>query len=93
METVTFEDFEKIDIRVGRVIEVADYPEARNPSYKTNPAPSSRPPFTSKFRTGKQADGVLNVAQDTEVVFLVRESATADAAHGSPSLLRPKRAE
>jgi len=28
------EDFEKVDIRVGKVVEVDDYPEARKPSYK-----------------------------------------------------------
>lgn len=33
MVRATWEDFEKIDIRVGRVIEVQDFPEARNPSY------------------------------------------------------------
>lgn len=30
----TFEDFQKIDIRVGKIIEVKDLEEARNPSYK-----------------------------------------------------------
>lgn len=30
----TFEDFQKLDIRVGKIIEVSDFPEARNPSYK-----------------------------------------------------------
>ncbi len=30
----TIEDFNKLDIRVGRVIEVADFPEAKKPSYK-----------------------------------------------------------
>jgi len=30
----TFEDFQKIDIRVGRIIEVSDFKEARNPSFK-----------------------------------------------------------
>jgi tRNA-binding protein len=30
----TFEEFQKIDIRVGKIIEVEDLEEARNPSYK-----------------------------------------------------------
>ncbi len=30
----TYHDFEKLDIRVGKIIEVEDFPEARNPSYK-----------------------------------------------------------
>ncbi|MHA1952924.1 MAG: tRNA-binding protein [Candidatus Heimdallarchaeaceae archaeon] len=31
---INFDDFEKVDIRVGRVIEVEDFPEARKPSYR-----------------------------------------------------------
>lgn len=31
---ITFEDFEKIDIRLGRIVEVEDFPEARNPAFK-----------------------------------------------------------
>lgn len=31
---ITFEDFQKIDIRVGKIIEVKDFEEARSPSYK-----------------------------------------------------------
>lgn len=30
----TFEDFQKLDIRTGKIIEIEDFPEARNPSYK-----------------------------------------------------------
>ena len=34
MEQVTFEDFLRIDMRVGRVLEVEDFPEARRPAWK-----------------------------------------------------------
>lgn len=31
---IEYSDFEKVDIRVGRIIDVQDYPEARKPAYK-----------------------------------------------------------
>jgi len=31
---ITYEEFEKVDIRVGRVIGVQDFPEAKKPAYK-----------------------------------------------------------
>ena len=30
----TFEDFQKLDIRVGRILEVKDFPEAKKPTFK-----------------------------------------------------------
>ena len=31
---ITYDDFAKVDIRVGRVIDVQPFPEARKPAYK-----------------------------------------------------------
>lgn len=31
---VTFDDFKKLDIRVGKIMEIEDFPEARKLSYK-----------------------------------------------------------
>ena len=31
---ITYEDFEKVDIRLGKIIEVKDFPEAKKPAYK-----------------------------------------------------------
>tara|TARA_R110002049_G_scaffold302258_1_gene494951 strand:+ start:3546 stop:3881 length:336 start_codon:yes stop_codon:yes gene_type:complete len=32
--TITFQDFTKVDLRVGTIVEVHDFPEARNPAYQ-----------------------------------------------------------
>jgi len=32
--TITFEDFTKVDLRVGTITEINDFPEARNPAYQ-----------------------------------------------------------
>ena len=34
VETISYDDFRKVDLRVGTIIEVEDFPEARNPAYK-----------------------------------------------------------
>ena len=31
---ISYEDFEKVDIRLGKIIEVKDFPEAKKPAYK-----------------------------------------------------------
>ena len=32
--SLTWDDFKKVDVRVGKILDVQDFPEARNPSYR-----------------------------------------------------------
>ena len=34
MQPITWSDFEKVELRVGTILEVFDFPEARKPAYK-----------------------------------------------------------
>ena len=34
METITWDDFAKVDVRVGRVVAVEEFPDARKPAWK-----------------------------------------------------------
>jgi tRNA-binding protein len=34
MQTIEWSDFEKVELRVGTIVEVADFPEARKPAWK-----------------------------------------------------------
>ena len=34
METIGWQDFEKVELRAGTILEAIDFPEARKPAYK-----------------------------------------------------------
>ncbi|MFQ6012494.1 MAG: tRNA-binding protein [Thermoplasmata archaeon] len=34
MASITWEDFERVDMRVGEIVEAEEFPNARNPSYR-----------------------------------------------------------
>jgi len=34
MQEITWQDFEKVELRVGTILEVREFPEARKPAYK-----------------------------------------------------------
>lgn len=34
MDTISYDDFAKVDIRVGRILQAEEFPKARKPAYK-----------------------------------------------------------
>src|SRR3989338_8835597 len=34
MDQINYSDFEKVDIRLGKIIDIRDFPEAKKPAYK-----------------------------------------------------------
>ncbi len=81
MNNLSWNDFKKVDIRVGTVIEVKDFPEARNPSYqlyidfgenigikKTSAQITKR--YDKKALMGKQIVAVINFPNKQIANFL-----------------------
>lgn len=70
MEEINWNDFEKVELRAGTVLEVMDFPEARKPSYKlrvdfgpfgikTSSAQVTKH-YTKEELVGQQIVGVIN---------------------------------
>ena len=67
---ITWQDFEKVEMRVGTILEAADFPEARNPAYQlkidfgTHGIKKSSAQITKLYRKddliGKQVIAVVN---------------------------------
>jgi tRNA-binding protein len=67
---ITWNDFEKVELRVGTILEVADFPEARKPVYKVRvdfgefgikwSSAQITKHYTKEELVGRQIVGVIN---------------------------------
>lgn len=64
-DEVTFDDFLRVDMRVGRIVEVEDFPEARNPAWKL------RVDFGPEIGVKRSSAQVTNYAREALVGRLV----------------------
>ena len=71
MATITWPDFEKVELRVGTVLSAEPFPEARNPAYKLKvdfgadvgvkkSSAQITDLYTAQQLVGKQVIGVIN---------------------------------
>jgi len=80
METITWADFEKVELRAGTILEVADFPEARKPAYKVKvdfgefgikwSSAQITKHYTKEELVGKQIIGVINFPKKQVATFM-----------------------
>lgn len=80
METIAWHDFEKVELRAGTILEVADFPEARKPAFKVkvdfgaygvkwSSAQITRH-YTKEELVGRQIVGVINFQKKQIATFM-----------------------
>ena len=98
---IEYGDFEKVDIRVGKILEIDDFPEARKPSFKLKidfgdeiGVKKSSVQITERYKKeeliGKQVIGVVNFPPK-QIANFISETLTlgVDDENGNCILLTP----
>lgn len=100
---ITYEDFDKVDIRVGQIVQVEEFPRARKPSYRVQidfgteiglkwSSVGAKREYTPDDLLGRQILGVVNFPAKNIAGFLseVLVLGVPDA-QGNLCLLQPSR--
>lgn len=80
METITWHDFEKVELRAGTILEVADFPQARKAAYKIKAdfgplgikwsSAQITKHYTKEELKGRQIIGVINFPEKQIANFM-----------------------
>lgn len=80
METITWNDFEKVELRAGTVLEVQGFPQARKPAYKLKvdfgeygirwSSAQITKHYTKEELVGRQIIGVVNFPEKQIANFM-----------------------
>lgn len=102
MEQITWNDFEKIELRAGTIVEVEDFPQARKPAYKLKidfgelgvkrSSAQIKDLYKKEELLGKQVLAVVNFAPKQIATFISEVLTTGFyLASGEVVLLHPER--
>jgi tRNA-binding protein len=98
---ISYDDFLKVDMRVGVIVQVEEFPKARNPSYKVQvdfgpevgtkwSSVQAKRDYTIEELMGRQVIGVVNFPPKNIAGFQSEVLILGvDTAEGQLSLLRP----
>jgi tRNA-binding protein len=101
--TISYDDFRKVDVRVGEILEVLDFERARNPSYKVRvnfgaeigekwSSVQAKLAYSKEELLGRQILAVVNFAPKNIAGFLSEVLILGvEKEDGSLSLLEPSR--
>jgi tRNA-binding protein len=97
MEPITWHDFEKVELRVGTILDVEDFPKARKPAYKVKvdfgpfgirwSSAQITKHYTKEELVSRQIIGVVNFPEKQIANFMSQFLVTGFADHNGDIVL------